>query len=433
MSDGWVPAPPPVVAGDDCPVPPPATPTKVLHVITRLEAGAGGNTLLSALGMDPRRYEVWIAAAPGGSLWARAAGTHVRTAPIRALRREVAPLADLVALRALVRLIRRERFAVVHVHSAKAGVLGRIAAALCGVPVVVYTLHGRDPWWPAPDGSASELGDVMPGRLALFLFCERALRRVTHRFVAVAPTVARDAVLAGVAAAGRVDVAPSAVDLAAIPSGADPAALADLGVPPGAPVVGTVGRLDAQKAPLDFVRMAALVAGRRPGTRFVMVGDGEQAAAAAALADELGVRVTFTGYRGDAPRLAAAFDVFVVTSLYEGVGRSVTEAMASARPVVATAVDGVVDVVAPGATGLLAAPRDVVGLADRVGWLLDHPAEAARMGEQARARVRELFTAERMCATLDRVYCALLGVTPPAAPEPQDIPHPRRLTAAAAS
>jgi len=102
----------------------------------------------------------------------------------------------------------------------------------------------------------------------------------------------------------------------------------------------------------------------------------------------------------------------VVSSLYEGVGRSVTEAMASGRPVVATAVDGVVDVVEHGATGLLSEPGDPEGLAARVVWLLDHPEEAALMGKQARDLVRALFAPERMCAVLDEIYSSLLGTAP---------------------
>jgi glycosyltransferase involved in cell wall biosynthesis len=382
---------------------------KVLHVITRFEAGAGGNTLLSATGMDRRRYELWIAGGEGGPLWDRAERDGVRTVRIRGFRREVAPVADLVVLLRLIRLIRRERFGIVHAHSAKGGFLGRLAGFLCRTPVIVYTLHGRDPWWPAPDGSDTQLRDVMPRGLRAFLVLERILRPVTHGFVAVSPSVARDAVLARVAAPGRTAVAPSAVDLDHIPEEADASVRAELGIPVGTPVVGTVGRLDAQKAPLDFVRMAALIAARWPDTRFVMVGDGGLIAEARAHAERLGVNILFTGFRADAARVASAFDVFVVTSLYEGVGRSVTEAMASGRPVVATAVDGVVDLVTPGATGLLARPRKPEELAALVCWLLDHPVEAAQIGSQARARIRVLFKPERMCTALDEVYSRLLG------------------------
>jgi glycosyltransferase involved in cell wall biosynthesis len=391
---------------------PPAVPVKVLHVITRFEAGAGGNTLLSAAGMDPGRYDVWVAGGAGGPLWEQARRKGIRTVELPGLRREIAPLADLLTLIRLVALLRRERFGLVHVHSAKAGVLGRVAAALCRTPVIVYTLHGRDPWWPAPDRSSSDLREVMSRGLRTFLLAERLLRLTTHRFVAVAPTVARDGVLAGVASAGRIDVAASAVDLSGIPEDMDPDARAELGGSGGGPLIGTVGRLDAQKAPLDFVRMAAEVAQAHPDARFVMIGDGDLLPATEELAASLGVSIQFPGFRADAARLAAAFDVFVVTSLYEGVGRSVTEAMASARPVVATAVDGVVDLVVPGSTGLLCAPRDPSGLATAVRWMLENPVEAGQMGKLARDRVRILFAPERMCATLDEIYAGLLGLEP---------------------
>jgi glycosyltransferase involved in cell wall biosynthesis len=422
MRGRWLPAPPPVLPAGRFPAGPAPVRVKVLHLITRFEAGAGGNTLLSAVGMDPRRYEVWIAGGPAGPLWERAERDGIRTARIPGLRREVAPVADLAALLRLVRLLRRERFGIVHVHEAKADVLGRVAAFLCRTPVVVLTLHGRDPWWPAPDGSRTQLRQVMPRGLRTFLFVERRLRSITHGFVAVSPSVARDAVLARVAAPGRTDVAPSAVDLDDIPEDTDGSVRAELGIPPGAPMVGTVGRLDAQKAPLDFVRMAAKVSQRHPDARFVMVGEGDLAEEARALADQLGVALLLTGFRPDAARIASAFDVYVVSSLYEGVGRGVTEAMASGRPVVATAVDGVVDLVSPGATGLLAPARAPEELAEGVCWMLDHPVEAAEIGAQARDRVRQLFTQERMCAVLDDVYSQLLGLGPAPSSEAARLP-----------
>lgn len=410
MSSRWVPAPPPVVLSGEFPHPPARGRVKVLHVITRLEAGAGGNTLLSAIGMDPARYETWVAGGEGGPLWEQARGAGVRTVLIPGLVREVSPMADLRVLRELVSLIRRERFAVVHVHSAKTGVLGRLGGWLAGTPVVVYTIHGRDPWWPSAPGAGPDLGELMPHGRRGFLLIERALRPLTDAFVAVSPTVARDAVLAGVASPGRTYVAPSAVDLGAIPTGRDPQARADLGLAEDVQVVGTVGRLDAQKAPLDFVEMAAQVMAVRPAVRFVHIGDGELSDEVAQHARRLGVPLHMAGFHPDAARLASAFDVYVVSSLYEGVGRSLTEAMASARPVVATAVDGVVDLVEPGSTGLLAAPGDPASLARATLWMLEHPTEAARMGEQARQRVRTLFTTEAMCTALDEVYSDLLGM-----------------------
>lgn len=405
VSSGWPAAPPPTTSPAELPPPPPRAPIKVLHVVTRFIAGAGGNTLLSALGADRERYEVWVAGASGGPLWERAESRGVKTVEMRRFREVISPLDDLVVLVQLVRLIRRERFSVVHTHSTKGGVLGRVAAWLCGTPVVVHTIHG----FATHDFMST-------GRRRAYLALERAVRPITDAFLAVAPEVAREAVEKRLAPPGGVSVVPSAVELDEIPVGADPRTRLELGIPADAPLVGTVGRLDHQKAPLDFIRMAAAVAGAHPGTRFVMVGDGPLLDAARDEARRLGVDVTFTDFRPDAVKIAAGFDVFVIASLYEGLGRALTEALASERPVAATAVNGVIDIVAHGSTGLLAPPADPAALARNVVWLLEHPAEAHRMGEAGAARVRALFKPATMCALIEQTYARLLGLPEAEAP-----------------
>jgi glycosyltransferase involved in cell wall biosynthesis len=383
------------------PQPSPAK-VKVLHVITRFWAGAGGNTLLSAIGMDPGRYEVWIAGTPGGPLWARAQEAGIKTVQLRRFTEVISPLNDLAVLVELIRLIRAERFTVVHTHSSKGGVLGRIAASLCRVPVIVHTFHGFS------------FHDFMsPLRRRAYLFVERSLRERTDAFLAVSPLVAREAVETRLAHPAQVAVVPSAIELDQIPSAPDPAVRGELGVPAGVPLIGTVGRIDHQKAPLDFVRMAARVASRRPDARFVMVGDGPLQDEVQVEADRLGVDLIFTGYRPDAPRISASFDVFVISSLYEGLGRALTEALASGRPVVATAVNGVPDLVVPGATGLLAPVRDPDALAECVAWLLDHPEEARLMGAAGRSAVFQLFAPASMCRLIDQIYAGLLGLSDP--------------------
>jgi glycosyltransferase involved in cell wall biosynthesis len=253
-------------------------------------------------------------------------------------------------------------------------------------------------------------------RRLFYLTLERLVRPLTDEFLAVAPEVAREAVERRLARPGSVRVAPSAVELDEIATAPDPAVREELSVPADAPLIGTVGRLDEQKAPLDFVRMAASVTAAVPRARFAMVGEGPLLEDAKAEAERLGVPVQFTGFRADAPRVAASFDVYVVSSLYEGLGRALTEALASGRPVVATAVNGVVDLVEPGSTGLLALPADPEALAANVRWLLDHPDAARRMGEAGRDRVRQLFSAERMCAVIEDTYARLLGLPANQAP-----------------
>ena len=398
MSVQWPVAPPAVVPRSALPPQPSRERVKVIHVITKLTAGAGGNTLVSAIGTDPLHYEVWIAGAPVGPLWERAERHGLKTVKMERMREVLAPLDDFKAFVQLVRLFRRERFAIVHTHSTKAGVIGRVAAWLCRTPVIIHTIHG----FPTH-------GFMSAKRRRFYLAIERLMRPLTHRFLAVAPEVAREAVQSRLALPGTVTVIPSAVELDEIPMTADPAIREEFGIPVDAPLVGTVGRLDFQKAPLDFVRMAALVAAEHPSARFMMVGEGALLDDARREARALGVDILFMGFRQGAARIAACFDVFVISSLYEGLGRALTEALASGRPVAATAVNGVVDLIEPGATGLLAPAGDPAALARNVSWLLDHPAEARRMGEAGRERVRMLFAPATMCAMINETYERLLG------------------------
>lgn len=424
MRTSWPAAPGRVVAPGDLPAQPASAPVKVLHVITRFAGGAGGNTLASAVGMDPGRYETWVAAMPGGPLWPAAEAGGVQVRHVRHMREQVSPVHDALACWELVRLMRRERFTIVHTHCSKAGLIGRVAARLAGVPVVVHTFHVL-----AVHKGLSRL------RRRSYLLLDRLARPLADRYVAVAPRIAREAVEQRLVSAGDIVAVPSAVDLQHIPTTADPQVRAELGLAPDRPLVGTVGRMVAQKCPLDFVRMCHLVHRQRPEVQFVMVGDAtlESAGLEAQThreADRLGVPLLFTGFRADAPRIAAGFDVYVVPSLYEGLGRALTEAMASGRPVVATAVNGVPDLVEPGATGLLAEPGDPASLARAVLWMLDHPDEAAAMGDQGRERVRSFFGPDVMCAALDALYCELLGG--PAVTAAAPAPAPASTTASAA-
>jgi glycosyltransferase involved in cell wall biosynthesis len=375
---------------------------KVLHVISKLETGAGGNTCMSAIGMDPTRYEVWIAAAPKSEFWDRAERAGVKAVRLQRFRETISPLDDAIVLVQLVRLIRREHFTIVHTHNAKGGFIGRLAAWLCQTPVVVHTFH-----------SFSFHGFMSLKRRLAYLLLERIVRPCTDGFLAVAPQVARQAVEFRLARPGQIAVAPTAIEFGDIPRRDDRSVRLEFGVPPSAPFIGTVGRICFQKAPLDFVRMAARVLERRPDARFIMVGEGPLADDAQREAERLGVNLIVTGFRLDAVRITAALDVFVMPSLYEGLGRALTEAMACERPVVATAVNGVTDLVRSGSTGLLASASDPDSVAENVLWLLDHPDEAARMARQGRASVLSLFHPAYMCALIDETYCRFLGLPDP--------------------
>lgn len=181
-----------------------------------------------------------------------------------------------------------------------------------------------------------------------------------------------------------------------------------LGLAPDQPVVGMIGRLSEQKAPLDFVAAAKRVLQQKPQVQFIMVGDGPLANEVhRAIGDESRIRVL--GYREDIPELLSALDLFALSSLWEGLGRALTEAMIMQVPVAATAVDGVPELVTHMETGLLSPPSDPAALAANIVWALDHPAEVEAMRRRAYERVVPAFSAERMVTQIEALYDRLLA------------------------
>jgi len=383
---------------------------RVATVITRLEGGAGQQALRGALSMDPASFEMTIITGSGDPLLldqAAAAGLEVLTEP--ALRMPIAPRSALRALARLRELLSRRPFDIVHTHTAKAGVLGRLAAHRAGVPRLVHTYHG----FPFHEFQGA------PRRQA-YVQIERGLGRITDLALCVGTGVAVEAVrrrlisperirTIGVVADGP--ASPPGASNGSAPKGSSPngsaraRARAALGLPADATVVGAVGRLTYQKAPGDF--LAALRALDRPDVTGVWIGDGELAGQVAARArDTPGVRVVLAGQRGNVPELLPAFDVFALPSRYEGLPTVVVEAMVCGIPVVATAVNAVGDVVVPGETGLLVPPGRPGLMADAVRFLLDSPEVAARMAAAAQARLGKRFGEQALRQALTAAYSA---------------------------
>jgi glycosyltransferase involved in cell wall biosynthesis len=378
---------------------------RVATVITRLEGGAGQLALRGALSMDPACFEMTLITGSGDPVLlgqAAAAGLEVVTEP--ALRAPIAPRSDLRALARLRALLTRRPFDVVHTHTAKAGVLGRLAAHRAGVPRLVHTYHG----FPFHEFQG-------PPRRQAYVRIERGLGRITDLALCVGTGVAVEAVRRRLISPERIrtigvvadDAAPDGCASAGSASNgrARARARAALGLPAGATVVGAVGRLTYQKAPEDF--LAALRALDRPDVTGVWVGGGELAGQFAAQVRETpGVRVVLAGQRGNVQELLPAFDVFALPSRYEGLPTAVVEAMVCGIPVVATAVNAVGDVVVPGETGLLVPPGRPGLMADAVRFILDSPEAGARMAAAAQARLGQRFGEEALRQALTAAYSA---------------------------
>ena len=372
---------------------------RVATVITRLEGGAGQHALRGALVMDPAGYEMTIITGSGDPTLleqAAAGGLDVVIEP--ALRAPIAPGSDLRALVRLRKLFGLRAFDVVHTHTAKAGVVGRLAAHRAGVPRLVHTYHG----FPFHEFQAA------PRRRA-YVQTERWLGQITDLALCVGTGVAVEAVRRQLISPERIRTIGVVADGPLVtgqgPSGAARSrARAALGLPGEATVVGTVGRLTYQKAPEDF--LAALQALDRPGVTGVWVGDGELAGQIAARARAIpSIRVLLAGQRADVPELLPAFDVFVLSSRYEGLPTAVVEAMMCGIPVVATAVNSVGDVVVPGETGLLVPPGHPALMAGAIGFLLDSPGAAARMAAAAQTWLGQRFGAPALRQALIAAYC----------------------------
>ncbi len=351
---------------------------RVLLVITRLELGGAQRVVLhTAQNLDREGFEVALAWGPGERLDLEAAAIDdLQLFPLSTLVRPVAPVSDLRAVRDLRRVMRSFRPDIVHTHSSKAGILGRLAAHREQVPAVVHTIHGFGftPLQP------------LPTRF-IFRTVEKMLARWTDHFITVSECDRRRGVDLGLFPADRATVIRAGIDLAAFRAAAGGAAVRDrLGIPREAPLVTQVGNFKPQKAPLDFIRVAAAVADQCPEAWFVMVGDGPLRPAAEALARSLGVadRLVFCGWWEDVPALLDATTVSVLTSVHEGLPCSVVEALAAGVPVVATAVDGTVEVIRSGVNGYLAPVGDIGALATGVSSVIRDLDLRARMAAAAR-------------------------------------------------
>lgn len=378
---------------------------KVAVVVTRLQAGAGGVALRGALALDPARYQVTIIAGDtdgsgdadgsGDSLLRRAADAGLRVIRMPELVPEIAPATDRRGLRALTAHLCQARYDVVHTHSAKAGALGRLAASRAEIPRVVHTFHG----FPFHEFQSRP-------RRAVYVGTERYLSQFTDMFLAVGTAVAAEAIRRGIAVPSRIRVIDPAIELATADSSpaARDAARRQLGVPVGCKVVGTVGRIDYQKAPECFIDAIAAIG--RPDVYSVWIGDGPMRGEIEKRARRrgLGDRFTCLGHRDDVAELLPGLDVFAMASRYEGMPCAVAEAMTAGVPVVATAVNAVPDLVLPGETGILVAPEEPRQLAAAVSHLIDMPGEGARMATAARRLIAGRFSAETLAAILAAAY-----------------------------
>lgn len=375
----------------------------VLHV-AESSGRAGGEAYLVRLAraLDRHRFRLAVVVPEPGPLLDRlvALGVPTRTVPLAG--RLVSPR----ALAGLVRVLCTLRPAVVQSHGARTNVYTRLAGRLARVPVVLSTVH-------------NSLFDyeVHPLRRRAYVLAESATSVLADRVIAVSGAVARDLVRRYRMAPARVVTVRNGIDADAfLPSRPTEAVRRELGLAPGDRPVAVVARFTEQKGHVHLLEALPAVAARVPAVRCLLVGDGPLRPALEARAAALGLAglCRFTGARDDVADLLAAAEIAVLPSRSEGLPFVLLEAMALGKPVVATAVGGVPEVVENGDTGLLVASGDVPGLAAALTRLLAEPEAARAMGARGAARVRRDFPLAGMARALEALYISCLrarGVT----------------------
>lgn len=384
-------------------------PVKVMRVIARLNMGGPAlHVAYLTEGLQQRGYDTTLVVGSVGrdeaSMDHLLAGTGVEPVVVGSLQREIQPLADIMAIVRLRRLIRQSRPDILHTHTAKAGTLARVAALLAGDArplIVVHTFHGH-----------VLKGYFDPPRTALFRSLEHALARMTDILVAVGPQVRDDLVALKVAPREKFAVIRLGIDLSERLGASESAdeLRRSMGLAPERFVVGWVGRMTEIKRAVDVVEIVARLRARGVDAAMCLVGDGPDRFAVETRANELGLASSslFLGYQRDVGPYYRAFDALVLPSANEGTPVSVIESLASGTPVVAFDVGGVSDVVREGVDGFLVPPGDVDAAAERLYRLATDPELRRTMGAAGPAHVTARYAVSRLVEEVDSLYRRLL-------------------------
>lgn len=370
---------------------------KIAHVITESGpyGGAQRNTFLTVKGLIEDGYDAELICGPGGPLIQEARAAGVAVYVMADLVRPVHPVKDCRALLQLYRLFRSRRYHIVHTHSVKAGLLGRLAAWCARVPVIIHTLHG------------------VPFRIngdfksRFYIIYERLLGLITRCFVCVGEVLRQEISAWKIAPERKLTTIYSGIDFTSyVPRRTALETKQKLGAQTAWPIVGCVGRLSEQKAQHYLVEAVASLTDKYPQIKLLLVGAGGLRSLLEKQIQDLGLssNVSLLGERDDIADLLNVCDVYAMSSLWEGVGRALTEAMHMGLPVVATSVDGVTELISDEKTGLLVPPENAQALAAAIDRLAADRELAKRLGSSAREKVKELMDGRQMVRAIEELY-----------------------------
>ncbi|MCD6319965.1 MAG: glycosyltransferase family 4 protein [Candidatus Desulfofervidaceae bacterium] len=378
----------------------------VLHIVTRFLkwGGAERNTYYSIQGLDRERYDVDLAIGRDSQLDLLENYEHGQVLQIDSLVRDPNPLLDLGALFRLYRLIKSGNYDIVHTHTGKAGILGRIAARIARVPIIIHGLHGT-------------MTSPNPVLDKIYLFLDRFTGRFTDCFISVGEDLKQRYIKRKIGDPSKYRVIHSGMDLNAFYKAGDlpkPAVIKkrrELGVADDELAVGMVASLEPRKGHKYAISAIRELIQHHTNIKLLFVGDGWYRAKLEELVRQNGLEdsIIFTGYREDIAEVIATFDIVILTSLWEGLPQVLVQSAAVGKPIVTFDVEGAEEVVQDGVNGFIVPLKDVDALVEKVEYLLSGMERAMAMGRQGRKIIGEQWTVETMQEKTRQLYEELLA------------------------
>ena len=375
---------------------------KILHVITHLPiGGAQDNTLYTVELLDKEKYDISLCCNLDGELVERAKKVEaVKLFDIPFLGREVSPYRDIRAFLSLYKLFKEEDFTIIHTHSSKAGLLARLAAVLNKTPIVIHTIHGF------------AFNDFMNGlKKNFFIYLEKLLAKWTDVLITVSNLNKKKIIDLNIAHENKIKNIYSGIDLSLFTNKRNDEFRKELNLENDHLLLGSVGRLSNQKDPITMIDAFGIISKPFPNAHLALVGDGELKGKILEKIDQLKLndRIHLTGNKNNPWSVYHSMDLFIMSSIYEGLGRSITEALSCGVPVVCTDVEGVPEIVRDNITGILVRPKDSNKLADAIIRTLNDMETAKKMAEEGRRFVNDNFDVNKMVNDIDSLYNTLLS------------------------
>lgn len=380
---------------------------KVLHTITRMiVGGASENTMLSAQLIDKEKFTVKVISGrqvgSSGSLLEECKKRNVKIHYFNGLVREISPLNDLIHIIKFVDYLKKNKFDIIHTHSSKAGILHRIAAKLAGIPIIVHTIHG----W--------SFNCKMPSwKRKLYIVLERFTAKLTTKLIAVTQFDIEKGLKERIGNRNQYCKIHSAIEIERYEKPEKPVSdiKVELGIESDKVIIGTVSRMDEQKAPLDFMRAAQKIIQEYDNVQFLFIGDGPLKSEVMQFISENNLQhiILTPGLRYDVPNMLAVMDIFILTSLWEGLPRVFSQAMAARKPIIATRVDGAPEIICSGENGFLVDPGDIDSMCGRIETLLINQELCKKFSENGYERISPDFDVNHMIRQLEELYIDLIN------------------------